>query len=196
MRDRLSCFVGKKRYFLLAVVFIGVMISAYLFLPQVAVDEISKEFIKGKQSLFNEQMQLSAWRLLRNNLFAAAMAMVTGLIPFLYLPILSDFINGFIVGVIIRMASGSVWGAIKLFAVGILPHGIFEIPALIFSMGIGLTLCHNMVKAIFRKEHYPIRKLITSAGYLYLTVILPLLILAALIETYLTPKLILWGTPF
>lgn len=193
MKDKLIYFLGKKKYVLLIFVFMGSMLGAYFFLPQEAVHQISEAFMASKEFMFNDQMQISVWLLLKNNLVAAAVAVFTGLIPFLYLPVISTLLNGFLIGAIMRVASSGMGAAVKLFLVGIVPHGIFELTALIFAMGIGITLCHNISKAILRKEHQPIGRLIQSAVYLYVTVIVPMLIAAAFIETYITPKLILWA---
>ncbi|OGO24549.1 MAG: hypothetical protein A2Z28_02550 [Chloroflexi bacterium RBG_16_51_9] len=73
---------------------------------------------------------------------------------------------------------------------GVLPHGIFEIPALIIGQAAAFSFGTSVMLAIFSKER---RKLVLpnlkqNARYLALSVIL--LLVAALIETYVTPLLV------
>src|SRR3990172_7254872 len=73
---------------------------------------------------------------------------------------------------------------------GVLPHGIFEIPALIIGEAAAFSFGTSVMLAIVKRER---RKLVLpnlkqNARYLALSVIL--LLVAALIETYVTPLLV------
>ena len=66
----------------------------------------------------------------------------------------------------------------------ILPHGVFELPAIIFSIGIGLKLGWSVVGG-----RWSARKGKGSVGYVFLEgvrffvfVVFPLLVVAAIIE--------------
>jgi stage II sporulation protein M len=73
---------------------------------------------------------------------------------------------------------------------GILPHGIFEIPALIIGQAAALGLGAMTIAAVFskdrREELFPyLRKSIK-----YLGVVILLLIIAAGIEAFITPPVL------
>ena len=89
--------------------------------------------------------------LLLNNLSAMVMATVYGLLPFIRLPALALGVNGATLGL---FAGYYVHQGIPLwkYLTGILPHGIFEIPALILSAALGLYLCRTVSDALLGKQ--------------------------------------------
>jgi stage II sporulation protein M len=76
---------------------------------------------------------------------------------------------------------------------GILPHGIFEIPALILGQAAALSFGAMAITAIFSKEKRERLLPNLRKNLKYLAIALSLLIPAAVIETYITP-LLLSGT--
>lgn len=75
-----------------------------------------------------------------------------------------------------------------LLAAGLVPHGIFEIPALLIAFACGLYLCRGMGALIRGKPESPqLGELFLSLLRVYCTIMLPLLVAASLIEAYLTP---------
>ena len=68
----------------------------------------------------------------------------------------------------------------------ILPHGIIEIPALILGCSYGLWLGKMLILKIIGKE-VPMMDCIKYSIIQYVKFIIPMLIIAALVETYLTP---------
>ena len=75
-----------------------------------------------------------------------------------------------------------------LLAAGLVPHGIFEIPALLIAFAGGLYLCRGMGALIRRRQESPrFEELMISLLRLYCTIILPLLVIASLVEAYITP---------
>ena len=126
--------------------------------------------------------------LLLNNLSAMIMATVYGLLPFIRLPALTLGVNGATLGL---FAGYYVHQGIPLwkFLVGILPHGIFEIPALILSAALGLYLCRAVSDALLKKQTGSVRAAMGHCGQILLWWVLPLIAVAAVIETYVTPVL-------
>jgi len=101
-------------------------------------------------------------------------------------PIFSMGSNGFILGVMYRHAaevSGYSKAALKM-----LPHGVFELPALLIAASYGLWLGMTVVQRMRGKESTRLRFQIEHAFRRYFTIVFPLLIVAAAIET----ALILW----
>ena len=75
-----------------------------------------------------------------------------------------------------------------LLAAGILPHGIFEIPALLIAFACGLYLCRGMNDLLRgRQEELSFNALVLPLLRIYLTVVAPLLIVTSVIEAYITP---------
>lgn len=129
-----------------------------------------------------------AWPIFVNNARASFLSMAYGLIPFLYLPALPIGMNAAILGAL--TASYQVSGlSFAILAAGLLPHGILELPALLIAFACGLYLCRNLGAAIRGKKPQSFSALVTPLLRVYLTVIVPLLAAAALIEAYVTPQI-------
>jgi stage II sporulation protein M len=80
---------------------------------------------------------------------------------------------------------------IKLFCIGILPHGIFEIPAFILSCTLGFYLGLKLFKKLPKLD---IKYSLQELSYfleIYHYNVSPLLLWAGILEIHLTPFLIL-----
>ena len=131
-----------------------------------------------------------------NNLTAAAAwssaafsAILWGLVPFAYLAAFPLGFNFFLIGAlgVYYVRSGSSLG---VYLVGILPHGVFELPALVLFCAVGLYLCSRVTARVRGDKEVRILRTLSEVSTLFLYVILPLLAAAALIETYVTPRLL------
>ncbi len=125
----------------------------------------------------------SALALFGNNLRAMVLSTLYGFIPFLYLPALSMGVNAILLG----MVASSVNGQWLLLAAGILPHGIFELPALCLSLAAGLCLCQNINRYIRKNEKGIMTPLLLNILRVTGLVVIPLLVVAAIMESYVTP---------
>ena len=122
---------------------------------------------------------LSPLLLLANNLRACAVTMLYGLIPFVRLPALALGVNAVLLGTDTTML---------LYAASLLPHGIFELPALILAFSMGLYICGHLTRRCRRDPAaLPLGACLGLAARLLVFLLLPLLILAALTEAYVTP---------
>ena len=97
------------------------------------------------------------------------------------IPILTIGSNGFLLGVAYRQVA-EIGGYSKA-ALKVLPHGVFEIPALLIAASNGLWLGVTVIRRMRCKESTPLRFHIGHAFRRYLAVVFPLLIVAAAIET-------------
>jgi stage II sporulation protein M len=107
---------------------------------------------------------------------------------FCLLPILSLFTNGWIISVV-----GSFFAqeeSVTYYLVGILPHGIFEIPALILGQAAALSLGAMTIASVISKEKRGRLFFNLRNNLKYLLIALLLLVPAAIIETYITPLLL------
>lgn len=82
-----------------------------------------------------------------NNLRVSFFSIMLGLIPFLFLPVFGVIRNGFILGAVTVMASQMGWKvASYLILCYIAPHGIFELPAMLYSVSMGIFLSLHITK--------------------------------------------------
>ena len=99
------------------------------------------------------------------------------------------FSNGFIVGFIIKYLQLKDLGLL-FFLKGVVPHGIFELPALFIAGGIGLRIGLSFLSMDNRKRTKEVSQSIREAAVIHILVVTPLLLLAAFIETYISAALI------
>ena len=152
---------------------------------------ILSEFLNANEDLFSEEGTLSAWGLIKNNTTACAMSIVFGIFPFIFLTVLSLALNGFMIGIVLGFGKATTGASIiKTFVLGILPHGIFELPALILSMSMGIYLCLTLTMKIFGRGKLKISELIKGYIRIFISVIMPMILLAGVIESYITPLLL------
>jgi stage II sporulation protein M len=123
--------------------------------------------------------------ILVHNVMASILLLASGLLVGI-VPVLSVGSNGFFLGVLYRQAAEA--SGYSKAALAVLPHGIFEIPALLFAASYGLWLGVTVLRRIRGKESAPLGLRINHAFERYFTVVFPLLIVSAAIETFLILK--------
>ncbi len=91
-------------------------------------------------------------------------------------PLLLTFVNGYVLGYVSSLTSSSQ-GVASLF--NLLPHGIFELPAIFISLGLGL----KFGTFLFEKDkEKSFREFFVNSLRVFVFIVLPLLIIAAIIE--------------
>lgn len=133
---------------------------------------------------------LSALALFSNNLGATAFIMAYGLIPFIQLPALALGVNAMVIGVIAAWYLTEGYSMLGFLA-SILPHGLLEFPALILAFAMGLFVCGQLTRRLFRKDESALHvwDCLVLMSRMLLLVLFPLLAGAALIEAYITPAI-------
>lgn len=172
-----------------AAAFLVLLVLAYAagrLFPDIPVTVISafNEDIAGS-GIVQEDGSFNVLALFANNLRAMVLGILYGFIPFLYLPALALGVNAAILGMLASLIDGQ-W---LLLAAGILPHGIFELPALFLSLAAGLCLCKNINVYIRKNEKGVMKPLLLNILRVVALLVLPLLVIAAVMETYVTPAL-------
>lgn len=169
---------SKIYLWIIAALFFASAVFGFLF-PYFFLDFIRKfieEIVAETEGLNYYQLFLF---ILQNNLWTALVAMILGV--FLGIPVLVlCFFNGYVLGFVANKTAAAA-GYLILFK--LLPHGIFEIPALILSLGLGL----RMGWFVFTKDKSSKKFLLLLEKSLktFLFVVIPLLIIAALLESSL-----------
>lgn len=200
----------KRTFFFvfLAFVIITLISSLLLVNKEAFIEELMLDFLEEKGDLIfddplqsfsfdgpagnGEVIKISARGLLINNFRASVTSNLLGLLPFIYLPAFALIVNAFLLGAALtlaRITMGLSWA--QFFIWTILPHGIFELPALLLSISMGFYLCRQLSRKLRRKDHEPIFQLLRRQALVTIYLVLPLLVLAAFIESRITPYLIL-----
>lgn len=139
--------------------------------------------------VLDEEGNISVFALLTNNWMAMLVVTLYGFVPFLFLPLLALCSNGALIGMLAETYHVSGLSPLA-FAAGILPHGIFELPALVLSIACGVYLCRNMCWIVTRSPNrVPQVELLSDLLRVLLLIVLPLTLAAAVIECYVTPAI-------
>ena len=175
---------------LTAMIAAGLVFSHY---PN-AVNDVSNYISElfSDMGISSEGGALSALDLFLNNLRACLTTAAIGFVPFVFWSISPIVLNGALVGVIgawfIAMGNPPM-----SFVMGILPHGIFELPAIAMSGALGVCLCIELVRKITHssKARRPFGKTVLQSLKYFGIIVVPCLAIAAIIEAYLTPILMM-----
>lgn len=165
---------------------LGFMLS--VFQPDAAMAAI-QNFMDhiAESGVIDEEGQMSVFALLMNNWRAMLVSAAYGFLPFLFLPLISLLTNGVLLGMLaaLFMAQGT---SLLAYLAGILPHGIFEIPALVFSIACGVYLCRNMCRMVTNHPgKAPLLAVLEDLLRVMVMIVAPLTVAAAFVECYVTP---------
>lgn len=167
---------------------IALGVVAGLLSPE-TVEMALKAFMEmvEEAGVMDTEGNLSVFGLLMNNWRAMLTAAACGFLPFVFLPALSLASNGFLIGIMAAWyhANGM---SMALYLAGLLPHGIFELPALILSIACGVRLCRNMCMVVTSSpRRIPMVELLSDLLRVLLLLVAPMTVAAALLEAYVTP---------
>lgn len=142
-------------------------------------------------SLAGLRENISAPFLFLNNTRAVAVIFFAGLFSFSVLGILLYMVNIGLIGGLFALFQLLGIQAWPLFIYGVLPHGIFEIPALMIGSAVVLYMGVAIVTPQTGKSMGEvILELLADWVKIYVGLVLPMLAIAAVIEAYITPVLL------
>jgi stage II sporulation protein M len=107
---------------------------------------------------------------------------------FCLVPVIALIINGGLVGLV--SASVIQEKSLGYVLAGLLPHGIFELPAFIMGEAVALSFGTAVILALFKKERRNLLLPNLRRNLRYLIIAFILFLPAAIIETYVTPLLL------
>ena len=185
-RQEYGRFVGMT-----AIAFLVLTVLAYIagrLFPDIPVTVMSyfNDMIDSS-GIVQEDGSFSVLALLGSNVRAMVLSALYGFIPFLYLTALALGMNAIILGIFAAYFVNTGTSLLVYFA-GILPHGIFELPALVLSLAAGLCLCQNINHYIRKNEKGVMKPLMLNLLRVICLLVLPLLVVAAVMECYVTPQ--------
>lgn len=158
------------------------------------VKEFLNSFMEGIESagVVDEAGEFSFFALLTHNWMAMLVSAAYGFLPFLFFPALAVALNGAILGMM------GVWYAVaglpmSAYFAGILPHGVFELSALVLSAACGVALCVNMSRMVVGSPKcLPMVEILSDLLRVLLLLVMPLTVCAAAMECYVTPVVMGW----
>ena len=136
--------------------------------------------------IIDEDGSIRLLPLLANNVRAAVTTVAYGLIPFLFLPALSLGINSMLIGFFAVFYLNNGMDMLYFFA-AIIPHGIFELPALVIAIALGLYLCRTVNDFVRHNAKGIVMAALQDAMRVLCLRAIPLFMIASVIECYITP---------
>lgn len=174
-----------KPYFTATVVlFFGTVLVGYWFASVVDISllETLRKAFSGLTGL--NPLSLALFIFL-NNAGKSFLAIILGILLGIA-PILFVIANGIIVGVVVLEVS-RIKG-LEFAVAALLPHGIIEIPMVLLSAAIGIRIGRETIHKL-RGEGNISREMNLGLKF-FLKYVMPLLMVAALIEAFVTPHVI------
>ncbi|MFM1654501.1 stage II sporulation protein M [Brevibacillus sp. B_LB10_24] len=189
-----------KWYFLAAsLLLIGGFLIGFMKLP--AVQQLAENMMAqleqiAKSMQHDKSSSAAFWLIFTNNVFSSIKMMLLGLF-FAVVPIFGLFANGVLIGFVLEQLQQGGASPLHVFLVGLLPHGLFELPAVVFAAALGIrygVLVIRSLGAIWRKEKAAQVKQDWRANIrqfpIAVCMVVLLLLVAALVESVITPRLI------
>ena len=167
---------------LIQIIIIATIFITSIFLGFFSANLLSQIISPLLRQIINQTIDLDTTELiffiLQNNLQTSFFGFISGIFLGIF-PILTTLINGVVIGYVIERATqlSSFLEIINTF----IPHGIFEIPAVIISLALGLKFTGFILAKPGHKIKELKRRFYNSIN-IFLFIILPLLIIAAIIE--------------
>jgi len=203
-----------KRYFMIAAraLGIGFVVGFVYFMVRPEQEKQALAFLmKALKDIPLGASPLDlALTLFYHNARASALAVAAGIIPFACLPALDPIANGAALGLLASVSKHQGFNVPLLFLKSVAPHGIIELPAVLYATSNGIYLSVSLAKRVLAKlrkrkdggadsggflEAYPRKAETETEGAganvvrSFMIVVLPLLLVAAFVEAFITPVL-------
>ena len=172
-------------------VLVALGFTAGMLRPE-AVEPLMRIFVNAAASagLYEvEGVSLMA-TILSNNLLSLLSAIAMGLVPFVHLPAMELGVNAMLIGGLgafyVREGLG-----LPAYLAGTVPHGVFELPALVIACACGLYLCRAVTNTILGKGNArAVATVLSQCLRVYVHYVFPLLTISAFLEAFVTPLLL------
>ena len=165
----------RKYILVITILFLATALIGYFF-PVFFENEILKFIEELAKQTQNYNLTQLLFFILQNNLKSSFTSLIFGA-GFGIVPIISTIFNGYVLGFVSNLAVESAGFSSLL---SLLPHGIFEIPAIILSLSLGLKLGIEIITKKPRKKQFIYN--LEKSLWAFIYIIIPLLIIAAIIE--------------
>jgi len=167
---------SKKFIFCIIAIFLFLGIIGFFIPPS---EEISKAIMEQLKEIVEKTQGMNVFELILfiffNNTKTSFSGMVFGFL-FGVIPVIVTLVNGYILGFVSAM-SVDLDGFSSLLS--LLPHGIFELPAVFISLGLGLKFGSFVFQKNILKSF---NDFFWNSIRVFILIVIPLLIIAAIIE--------------
>ena len=171
-------FICESRNFIYSIIGIFFAFSIFSFLVP-PPDYIFEQIIEFIKELLEKTKDMNQFELINfiffNNLQSSFFGMLFGIflgVPSLIVTVVNGYLLGFVANIAVNAEGFS--SLLRLF-----PHGIFELPAVFVSLGLGLKIG----SFVFReKKIKSLKNFLSNSFRVFVFVVIPLLLIAAIIE--------------
>lgn len=136
------------------------------------LDEVIRDLVEKTSGMGGFELILFIFK---NNLSSAFFTLFLGIFLGIF-PLFNTVVNGVLIGYVFSRVY-EISGVLEFWK--ILPHGIFELPAIFIAIGLGFRLGGLIFSRNLKRDF---RERLKSSLYVFLFIILPLLVVAAIIE--------------
>ncbi|USK37198.1 stage II sporulation protein M [Cytobacillus firmus] len=186
------------RKYIFSVLILGLMTAAVFFLASFyfkdfivqQTNSIAEQMINGSMEEPTSLQKL--FSIFFNNLLVGAIIILIGFIPVYGLPFLLGLFSFASVGILAGYGIIMKHNVLHTLAIAFVPHAVIEIIPILYSIAIGMYINRNMVKKVlFRKKKSEKAGKMATQGFTSFTmIIIPLFLLAALVEAFITARLV------
>jgi len=190
-----TCWQGRKSYISKRELGIYMIFSSAMFLFFIVSGYVTAQAdpAAGDQvyAMFQEMVvagvisdsaPLMALQIFINNIQICALIFLGGA-TFGLLTMFLLMTNGIVIGVLIEVLLRDMSSA--ALTIGLLPHGIFEIPAVLVSAALGLIISRGLFEELAGRGN--VLNVARAAGRLFVMYVVPFIFIAACIEAFITP---------
>ncbi|MCK4938488.1 MAG: stage II sporulation protein M [Methanosarcinales archaeon] len=180
-------YIALLRPYLLIIIilFVVSVLAGYMtgyFNPEIA-EQMMGQFEESYDWIADESPLVIMLFIFANNTINSFIAMLLGVVFGLW-PILFILINGFFIGIVVFDTTREI--SIFIILAALIPHGIIELPMIFISAAIGLRLGYLTFLKISKQMKISIKQELFQAVRFFIKLIVPLLFIAAFIETFVT----------
>jgi stage II sporulation protein M len=166
-----------KKFIYLIIIIFSVFALIGFFVP--ASEPLKNQILEFIKELLEKTQNMSQAELIKflffNNLQSSFYGLIFGVLIGIF-PITATIANGYLLGFVASMSveNGGIMVLWKLF-----PHGIFELPAVFISLGLGLKLGTFILK---KEKLKSFNEYFINSLRVFLLIVIPLLAIAGIIE--------------
>ena len=190
MKKELEYLKSSGKYILIVagIFIISFMAGLLLSLQDIGLSENYLDMLKNSFGWIKDLNPIAIMLVIfLNNALKSLLSLVLGA-GFGLIPVLFVGGNGLLLGLLVSLVLKQEGFLFVLAA--ILPHGIIELPMILISAGLGLRLGYFMYISL-KGEKKDMRFELIESLRIYLRIIMPLLFVSAIIETFVTPLIVL-----
>lgn len=132
------------------------------------------------------------FNIIQHNILIGAVIILMGFLPIYRLSTLYALVSFAGIGVILGFGQIMKEEVLKSFIIAFLPHAVIEIWGVLFCVAIAAFINKNMIRQVFfrKKDCVPFKLLLVQSIRSYLLIVVPLFIVAGVVEAFLTTLLV------